>query len=748
MMMKQLLLTGVIFLMLLSGAPLQAQQRGMGKMSPWLRHIARQETSLARQGASLVRQDANQANRVSAYGETTDRRQVCALADVATAEVLPLYGSRSLAEVGGVHIVSIPIGQLRSLAADPRVRRIEAHPLGTALNDSMAIHLNALPAYAGTDLPQPFTGKGVVVGIMDIGFDLTQPNFYSRDTTQYRIKRLWDMLSTDTVGSEFYVGRDYTTRDELLKLQHSRDGRDMTHGTYTLGIAAGSGYTSNYRGMAPESDICLVANAVSNNAAYIDSVNYYKYTYATDALGFKYIYDYATSVNKPCVISFSEGSSQDFRGDDLLYYKMIKSMVGPGRILVSAAGNRGWMKDWIHKERGELSKGVFLYAENKTMIVTTKSRDDFSLRVVAYREKNDTLTINTREVMSAQDSTLNTVLDAGGAKLNVQVEAYPSCYDDSDMCYDLTINGESYIGFNFPISFEVVGSDADVEVYRVNGSFGGSDKNRQLEAGERTHNILSPSSSPDVICVGATAYRLGVINHEGKYVEFDDGKDGERAGMSSVGPTFDGRIKPDVMAPGINVISSYSSFYIEEHPNASDASGNMFYYDFNGRTYTWNCNSGTSGSSPAVAGVIALWLEACPTLSPEDVMDVIAHTSRHNDPTLSYPNNLYGWGEIDAYGGLLYLLGADKIDGVTRDPSKVRVSVTGEGAVRLVLPEPAQSAVKVTVYELSGKVKYRQRLVPGESEYLLPSLRLSRGQVYVVQIDGDAAVKGSLIIKG
>ena len=230
MMMKQLLLTGVIFLMLLSGAPLQAQQKGMGKMSPWLRHIARQETSWARQ-------NVNQANRVSAYGETTDRRQVCALADVATAEVLPLYGSRSLAEVGGVHIVSIPIGQLRSLAADPRVRRIEAHPLGTALNDSMAIHLNALPAYAGTDLPQPFTGKDVVVGIMDIGFDLTQPNFYSRDTTQYRIKRLWDMLSTDTVGSEFYVGRDYTTRDELLKLQHSRDGRDLTHGTYTLGIA-------------------------------------------------------------------------------------------------------------------------------------------------------------------------------------------------------------------------------------------------------------------------------------------------------------------------------------------------------------------------------------------------------------------------------------------------------------------------------------------------------------------------------
>ena len=55
--------------------------------------------------------------------------------------------------------------------------------------------------YSGQDLPQTYTGKGVVVGIQDIGFDLTHPTFYSTNMKDYRIKALWDQLSKDTIGS-------------------------------------------------------------------------------------------------------------------------------------------------------------------------------------------------------------------------------------------------------------------------------------------------------------------------------------------------------------------------------------------------------------------------------------------------------------------------------------------------------------------------------------------------------------------
>ena len=43
---------------------------------------------------------------------------------------------------------------------------------------------------------------------------------------------------------------------------------------------------------------------------------------------------------------------------------------------------------------------------------------------------------------------------------------------------------------------------------------------------------------------------------------YNNGTNGVRTPFSAMGPTFDGRIKPDVMAPGQNIISSYSSFYI------------------------------------------------------------------------------------------------------------------------------------------------------------------------------------------
>lgn len=57
-------------------------------------------------------------------------------------------------------------------------------------------------------------------------------------------------------------------------------------------------------------------------------------------------------------------------------------------------------------------------------------------------------------------------------------------------------------------------------------------------------------------------------------------------------------------------------------------------------------------SSPVVAGAIALWLQADPTLSPSDCLCIFAKTCRHYDATLTYPNNLYGYGEIDVTAGL------------------------------------------------------------------------------------------------
>ena len=270
-------------------------------------------------------------------------RELCAFVRIEgnADSLLALYGGRSLARFGNLHVASIPLRSLSPLSLRPEVSRIEARQGNSIQMDTTLVLLGGAKAHAGELLPQAFTGRGVVVGVQDIGFDLTHPNFYDTSLSEYRIKRMWDFLSLDTLGSDLYVGAEYTTEEALKTYAHSRDAYIISHGTHTLGCAAGSGYDTSYRGMAPGSDICLVSNAVTEDISLIDSADVYKYTYALDALGFKYIFDYAKSVGKPCVVSFSEGSMMDFRGDDALYYEMLDRLVGPGRIIVASAGNAG-----------------------------------------------------------------------------------------------------------------------------------------------------------------------------------------------------------------------------------------------------------------------------------------------------------------------------------------------------------------------------------------------------------------------
>ncbi len=120
------------------------------------------------------------------------------------------------------------------------------------------------------------------------------------------------------------------------------------------------------------------------------------------------------------------------------------------------------------------------------------------------------------------------------------------------------------------------------------------------------HNTLhAPADGDSVITVGALTY-FGV-----------------RAAYSSVGPTTDGRIKPDVMAMGSNNFTAKSGA---------------------GSTGYTASSSGTSLACPMVAGVCALMLSANPDLSPIEVRNIIRNTA---DSSFA-PNNLRGWGTIDA----------------------------------------------------------------------------------------------------
>lgn len=710
-----------------------AQQSGFSKLSASLRRIVAKQQAIPENSYKTPKS----GNSLS----------ICSFVKASgnADSVFSAVGCRKLANIGDIYIVAVPIRGIETLARAKQVGRIEAG-MGMSLHlDSMALNTNTTPIYSGQQLPQAYTGKGVVMGIQDVGFDLTHPSFREQATGTLRIKRFWDQLSADTVGSNMYVGAEYTSPESIIEYGHSRDADMIFHGTHTLGIAAGNGWQSKYRGIAYESDICLVSNAVVDDKYLISDDDLYKYTYATDALGFKYIFDYAQSQGKPCVISFSEGSFPDFAGDDILFGQMLERMTGPGRIIVSSAGNSGYMKNHVKKERGKASAGSFIYVFGNKISLTMKSKDDFSMRFVMHGSKPDTVAISSREVTEAKDSVLSVSATLNGKQHDISIVAFRSCYDSSDIVYDVEISGQINIGVAPALSIEMTGMDADVDLYRRNCDFWASKDYPELAGADNSFGINSPSCLPSVICVGATSYRDRYTNIKGERAGMDWGTGNQRGPYSSIGPTLDLRVKPDVMAPGSNIISSMSSYYMKTHLGAYDILAEKF--DFEGREYGWGAESGTSMASPAVGGIIALWLQAKPDLTKEDIIGVFSRTCKHFDDASTYPNNTYGYGLIDAYAGLLDILNLSSIKGLSDyHPSSVKFFLKGK-QLCLQFEKALAHDAQIKIYSSTGMLVASHSAESGSTDAAIDVSQLPKG-VYAIQVNAkEKGLTGSTLMR-
>jgi serine protease AprX len=131
------------------------------------------------------------------------------------------------------------------------------------------------------------------------------------------------------------------------------------------------------------------------------------------------------------------------------------------------------------------------------------------------------------------------------------------------------------------------------------------------EASQPWHYLTAPADADSIVSVGA-------VDGSGFVTSF-----------SSVGPTSDGRMKPEVCARGLSDVCA-----------APVSSGKSNYVT----------NSGTSLSTPLVAGVAAQLLSARPELTPMQLRDALRNTASNS----TTPDNSIGWGVVDAYKALLY----------------------------------------------------------------------------------------------
>ena len=651
-------------------------------------------------------------------------RTITAFVKTDNDNILASYGCRQHARWGDIIIASIPLNQLAALSREPSVRRIEAGARAALCVDTAAMAVNVLPAYEATPNHSAYTGDGVVMGLMDIGFDLTHPTFYDRSTTKYRIRALWDQLSKDTIGSILPVGRDYIGTEELLAYGHSTDAESETHGTLTLGIAAGSGYDSRYRGIAFDSDICLVANAVTSNAKYIDSTDIYKYTTATDALGFKYLFDYADSQQKPCVVSFSEGYPPYLDQDDSLFSAVLDSLTGPGHILVAAAGNESIYNTWFIKTAERPAAGAFIQTYKKQALYRLTAEGDARIHFYAYRGENsiptDTLTLDSQQIPS--DSVMVFSFPCGLDTLTVSCYHNASSLIDDDI-WQILLQSEQYTSQFAPIALVVEG-EGEIQAFgSTSYTFTKNNVDPRWADAQKGHNILAPACFQSVISVGATTHK----------------PDGKIDYYSSTGPAMNGLRKPEVVAPGTRVVASKNHIYT---PGSI-----VGYSEFNGINYPWGADSGTSLSAPAVAGVIALWLQAKPDLSPQEVLALFNRCCWHPDDSLDYPNNIYGYGMPDAYKGLLDILGLTSVQTISHHQPQEVTIVPANGGLSLTFASEPTAPLKVSVYQLSGSCVFQTTLTTAGCEAFIALPPLGAG-VYAVQLDTSQTThRGSCLFR-
>lgn len=528
-------------------------------------------------------------------------------------------------------------------------------------NDRVVADIRADLAHGGqSPLTQSYTGEGVVVGIIDTGIDPTHGDFQHPDGTT-RILYLWDQLSSDgDAPTGFGYGTEWTKADidNGLCTHTDEDG----HGTHVSGTAAGNGLAlGEYDGVAPDAEIIVVSLDFVSSVGVIDAANY--------------IYQKADALGMPCVINASLGWHQGMHDGTSIDEQAIGTMVEAkaGRAFCAAAGNEG--TDFIHLTFPNTSDSLFsyyhagpdgivlLYVRVPDAYLTTTQ---FSIGVddhdydpldetggpTSYLGR--TPWYSAQDVLNDGDGEILETLDPGGVdhgRVTFAVDVASNSLGATGLLIliedtDLYWNDETGIVENLDLyRLNVWGGKSSIHVWLadVGMAYVNGVVDARYRAPDNDYSVGLPATGEAIIGVGASVSRTEWESVDG-YTYGVSGTLGDLADFSSHGPTADGRIKPDLTAPGHAVISSIPS-------NAYD--DELFLEGEIVEGYLHGSSSGTSMSSPAAAGAVALLYERYGNLSHDQLMQTLADGARSDTFTGgSLPNNDWGYGKMDVFNML------------------------------------------------------------------------------------------------
>lgn len=617
----------------------------------------------------------------------------------------------------------VPVDRLAEVSVMPGVADFQISPsLQLCTDSTMSVcHVNELYSGPSYGLPASYDGSGVIVGVIDYGFDYQHLAFKSgSDPSRTRIIRVYETQSNSGHpvhnADMGYLPGSVFMGDEIKALR--TDNSSATHGTHTTGIAAGS-RVGKYSGMAPGADIVLCAVSVLDGSmSAVEVANCVRYVDA-----------YADSVGKPCVISMSV-STPSGQHDGLDYLsRAIKQTMGPGRIFVISAGNTAGRLSYAHKLASEsdplnlllkfnstLGDSTYYYGTMAADIWMRGSNVNNYFKLHVFDQRVGAIVWESPQLSSAtriSSSQLSGYFDPYNVVDTMAYVKFEPSYVSFGKKYRLYVSARNLVSHDYTIVDGVkkgryaLGvtvyprrtAPCIIDAWTGNTNSGFSFYAKPVKGADGVirypyYTAASDSCSIGTYAVGDSTISAGAFAARNNFYSLVQNQIvtdntvtiGDIASYSSyqaqgAGPT--GRALPDICAPGVNVVSAgshYSYFALGSPYTVMNVNGNY-----------WGVMSGTSMAAPTVAGIIALWLQADPELSVAQVREVFANTAQHDGFTSKRqfgPN-----GKIDALAGMRYVLEHF----VPQPPAPIPGDVNGSGVVDIA------DVVALINYILTGK---------------------------------------------
>ncbi|MDE5837962.1 MAG: S8 family serine peptidase, partial [Paramuribaculum sp.] len=236
----------------------------------------------------------------------------------------------------------------------------------------------------------------------------------------------------------------------------------------------------------------------------------------------------------------------------------------------------------------------------------------------------------------------------------------------------------------------------------LNGSFA-----KGFTAGNPNQSINNIACGENVIVVGAYMTRATwpVLSSQLMgYTNYSEDEIGGIAPFTSYGDV-NGKTLPEICAPGLGVVSSYSRYYVEsqdikDNGLAADVITTVNTPDGSTRNNPYGCEAGTSMATPYVTGTIALLLEADPTLKVEDVKELITSTAIPQNQTGTVATQ-WGAGKLNADEAMRKLLGKpSEIGNINADTNRRFAVSFHPGGVQAVVA--GEKSLDARLYSLAG----------------------------------------------